>query len=585
MGVSNDLAVYQKKLEDQLKHPNWPKEVDRQLETFRLMTAPIMQYGNQILLELLAENERRQVMTLMAQRLGWENGEGPDWLRVYNVLHRKREINGKKVADVMGMRRALSAKSRQRKMDEAGSSILPTSGWLGRYLDYAHDNEAPISYHFFTGLAMFGLAMRKGVVFDRDAFEYNPNNYVFLVGPTAGRKSQAIIMAKILGKKHRQLVQSAQTDLYLKSGTGDRNNPQYDYRSIFLSKECTPQSLVEQMQVKVEKDPETGIYLKNDSIGILMNDEVSNLIGSGVKQSDVMIAKLTDLYGGEDSTRSTLTHGSHVMTNVAFSFVFGSAPSWIKTSITQNMFQGGFLNRSIFVYRQYKGEIIPHASVLDPLALDQLASDLVPWSMINSQIIFRFDETTTAYNWFSDWYRKNHPMVLDKKYDNTKLIAYLARKQDHLCRLAMLLQISDNIQSAGDYERRGIVPIKTEYLEHADAILTFEEQFLPECFSWFGDMDAGDQTEFVWEQIKKLSRSYGTEFARGRLTRHMSNAGRGKKLTLVKEFTPHLDQLMDMGKIETFYPRGDAKRAWLRVLDPQDMVDFNEEEIIDGRND
>lgn len=564
----NLAAQFLKSLFDEVRSPDWATSLEAQLSTFRSLMLRGTPKGDVKLFNFINEDDRVRLYSEMAERLGWESKAGlPNYLRIADVTAMVKTTNGREVPDILSIRRALVSNPKKRLIVEPGAELLPSEGWLSDYLDYAHDNEAPISYHFFCGLTMLGLGMRRNVVFDRNAFELWPNNYVFLIGPTAGRKSQAIGMAKTLGKKHNQLLTSTmEKKMVGKPGypKGTKTDPFYDYRPIYLPKECSPQKLLELLRVQLRE--EGSVFYTNDSVGLLANDEVATLIGKTVKFSDDMIARLTDLYSSEESAgRATLTYGEHQLRNICFSFIFGSAPSWIRTSVTTNMFQGGFLNRSIFVYRRYKGEIIPFPAVLDPITLSTLASALVPWTILSSPVSFYFPTGSAESKWFEEWYHYNHPMELEKRHQNGRLVNYLARKQDHLCRMAMLLQISASMGDAGVYERLGHVPIQLPYLEQADRILSFEEQFLPECFSWFGEMDEGDKLELVWAEILKLGDRYGWEFERGKLTKAMSAAGRGKDLTLKKQFLPFFEQLEDMGRIETFSKTG--KRPWVRVLE------------------
>ena len=570
--VSKDLQEdnYKKLIREQLQNADWKDSLELQIATMRLLTVRAQRYGDRKVFELYDSAYQSKLLNTLATALDWVDTSGsPDSLRVLDVLGLSKQCNGRMVPDLMAMRRALSSSSRKRLNTEPGADLMPRSGWLSDYLDYAHFNEAPISFHFFSALAILGLGMRRNVVFDRDAFEYWPNTYSFLIGPTAGRKSQAMGMAKAVGKFSRRLIESAQERHYSTTvGTGTDADPVYDHRPIFLPKEVSPQKLIEMLQVRINQ--ENGFHYTNDSVGILMNDEVATLIGKTVKFSDDMIARLTDLYSAEDTGgRATITWGEHKMRNICFSFVFGSAPSWIKTSVTANMFQGGFLNRSVFVYRQYKGDIIPHPDILDPIAMHHLASALVPWSMINGPIVFYFEQNSEPRKWFDSWYSDNHPIKLEKIHTDKRLVSYLSRKQDHLCRMAMLLQISDNMGSAGLYESLGMVPIELQYLQQADRILTFEENYLPECFSWFGEMEDGEKTQMVLDAAQKVAKTLGcNEFTRGELTKMMANVGRGKRMTLTKEWMPHLDQLIELGHIEEFFPNntGSGKRPWIRVL-------------------
>ena len=70
--------------------------------------------------------------------------------------------------------------------------------FLESYREYSSGNEAHPTYHIFSGLIALSSIVGRRVWVDMGSFNYVPNLYVILVGPSGNRKTTAMTPAKNL---------------------------------------------------------------------------------------------------------------------------------------------------------------------------------------------------------------------------------------------------------------------------------------------------------------------------------------------------------------------------------------------------
>lgn len=238
-----------------------------------------------------------------------------------------------------------------------------------------------------------------------------------------------------------------------------------------LSAKITPEALVKTLAVH-EVDPTkfkvpTGVnpsFLRPPATGLLYSTEIGVFLGKE-KYNTGMIALLTDLYDcPEEWASATVMRGDQKLYNVALSLLAASTPDWMQSMLPSDAFKGGFMSRLLLISLPVGWE---QKRVADPPRPPEGARDKVVRELETiSQISGEMKWDAQAKKFFEDWYMdvERQPMV-------GPLMAYLERKQDHLLRIAILLELSYT------YDR---LQLTREAIEQALAILnTIEAETSP----------------------------------------------------------------------------------------------------------
>lgn len=377
------------------------------------------------------------------ERLGEAFDQTPERVR--------RIIEMSQVADI---RRALICRPWKQPLErEPGEEVYPTTGWLGRWLKTTSGTECPLAYFFWTGVAAVGCAARRRWWFDRGDHNLYLNTYMILVGPTAIGKSTAINAASDLMRRCN----------FILSQRGIDSMEQIQ----LMPQKVSPERLVT-LLVRPKLSRVHGARVMEywpDAIGWVAVDELVTMLGKEVYNSRGMIDLLTALWSQDVYDASTFTRGDEKLHNVALTFLGGTTPDWIRTSVTPELFGGGFMGRCMFLYRDRGAKIIPFRSPRDPIAIEDLAEQLAAWATGGGCLKM----TPTALKNYGLWYASNKRGA--ESCGDDWLRAYYSRKDSAVMKLAGILAMSDE---AGDVDQ--------SHLEHALEILKFEEGFFLTAF-------------------------------------------------------------------------------------------------------
>lgn len=354
------------------------------------------------------------------------------------------------------LRRALkvnrATKSIQRLNKEDG--VYPTDGWLGLYLLYTQGSPCPTAWHFWCGVAALGAACRRNFWIDWNQYNIWPNHYIVILGPSGTWKSVAI--------------RNAMVDLIDRlNGVLERDHPSWPqdkYIQTFPEK-ATPEFILQSLQSKQvfeSKGPGHVGMRYTDSCGIVAPDEFVTLFGKTAYHSDLTAQITTALWECPYKwSAATISRGTEVLRNVSFSIVGGSTLEWIRKSATEDMFQGGFMGRCIFINRPREVVDIPRPDPFDPVTANYLAEQLAPLTLSEPR------EMRYSLSWdraFADWNSDNTTLI-----DRGDILAsWYARKNSHLKKLSAILALSE-----GQFEMR------PRHLEQAIEIFAVEEKYLP----------------------------------------------------------------------------------------------------------
>jgi hypothetical protein len=320
------------------------------------------------------------------------------------------------------------------------------ANWLKAYMEYTEFSEAPAAFHFWTGVAVLGGALRAKVFLPMGGFEFTPNFYLVLVAePATCNKSTAINYGMRLLKKIDG-VHIGANSLTWQSLIPD----------LLAAQEAVelPSGEFRTHCCLTFKAPELGSFLKPDD--------------------NEMMDMITDLWGGDGSeewSRRTKMDGRTNLEKPWINILGGTTPKWIAVNMTEAMIGTGFASRCVFVFEQTKKRLIAYPrreakrQHIDVQGLeDRLMADLNEIAGLRGE----FTMTEEAYELGERWYAEHHgkpPVHLSRE----DFGGYWGRKQAHVHKLAMVLSAA----------KRDTLVITTEDLSEALVAVSALELTMP----------------------------------------------------------------------------------------------------------
>ncbi len=206
--------------------------------------------------------------------------------------------------------------------------ILPTSGWLGRYLSFTQDLEACARFKFFTACCALGAAINNKVWIVRGQDNLLPplfpNIWIILLAPPGrGHKTSTINMAS-------NCLYEACPEVRI------------------LADKLTPESLVKCLSEPVTEKDRFRIGPK-DATGLIKAPELSVFFGRQ-QYNTGLVSLITDLYDyRKEWAVETIMRGRNTLKNNCISIMGGSTPDWLQHMLPEDSFTGGFMSRFVLV--------------------------------------------------------------------------------------------------------------------------------------------------------------------------------------------------------------------------------------------
>lgn len=328
------------------------------------------------------------------------------------------------------------------------------SNWLASFAEYARFGEAPENTLFWTGVCTVAGALRRKVWIDMGYFKWTPNFYVILVA------NPGIISKSTTANIGMNLLRQV---------PGIKWGPEV----------VTWQSLVQTMAEARESfiDPDTGEYIDMSALTIC-SDEFGNLLNP---QDREMVDIFVGLWDGKEGTfeKKTKNSGNDAIVNPYINILACTTPAWISGNFPEYMIGGGFTSRCIFVYAEKKRQLVAypkrHMDASGAEKVLKLKQDLIHDLEVISMMAGEMKLTEEAYKWGEAWYEK-HWATRHTHLDPNQFGGYLARKQTHIHKLAMVL-------SAAQDDSRVITP---DILDLAARLTSGLEHDMNRVFSKMG---------------------------------------------------------------------------------------------------
>lgn len=338
--------------------------------------------------------------------------------------------------------------------------------WLQSFIQYASYGEAPLKMYFWTGVSTIAGALRRRVWIDQKYFQWTPNCYIVLVAPP--------------GVVSKSTTASVGMNL-LREISGIKFGPDV----------ITWQKLVEDMARATEMvlDPATGEYISMSPITIVAS-ELGTLINPNDRE---MIDVLVSLWDGQPGVfkKATKTSGSDSIENPWINILACTTPSWIAGNFPEYMIGGGFTSRCIFVYAGRKRQLVAYPADHIPEEFQSLRRDLIHDLEIISTLVGEYELSPEAKEWGELWY-SNHWRSTHRNLPPEQFGGYLARKQTHIHKLAMILAAAQSNE----------LIIHRKHLEFAAEMVDALEEDMPYVFDKIGRTQ---QTQVINTLVEVIS--------------------------------------------------------------------------------
>lgn len=344
--------------------------------------------------------------------------------------------------------------------------------WLTAFCDYASFGEAPRRMYFWVGVSAVAGALRRKVWIDQAYFRWYPNFYVILVAPPGivSKSTTAGISMNLL-----------------------RRVPGIHFGPDVVTWQALIGAFADSRETYKLADPATGEILHHTmSAMTIESSEFGNLLNP---QDKDMVDLLVTLWDGKQGafTKITKMSGNDSVENPWINIVACTTPAWIAGNFPEYMIGGGFTSRCLFVYAETKAKYVAYPGLQVPANILDVERALVQdLEHIASNITGPYTLDTAAVSWGEAWYQ-HHYQNRPEGLDDERFGGYIARKQTHLHKLAMVLAASESDKQV----------ITAEMLALANTLVTELEEDMPRVFAKIGRSEASVQAERLLGFIKK----------------------------------------------------------------------------------
>jgi hypothetical protein len=360
------------------------------------------------------------------------------------------------------------------------------SNWIQGYLDWTSASESPTQFHLWTAIGTVAGALRSCVWIEEFGYTITPNLFLFIVGPAGvAAKSTSI-------SNGMRLLEQIPSPNKITFG---------------------PSSLSWQYLLRVFNDSIITVRWVDDNMNLHQRAaspvivEASEL-GTFLKLSqDGLMEQLINLWDGKISARGvshgTISSGNITVQNPWLHIVGATTPAWLSVNIPENMIGGGLVSRILFIYGDYKRQLVAFPSrKLKSLQIDvtKLEKDLVADLTEIASLRGPMRLTEDAYKWGEKWY-ENLWLRAPPHLTTERLQGYRSRKQIMLLKVATVL-------SAATREDR---VIDEAIMISADLHLTQAEEAMLKVFNSIGIVEEARQSN----ELVSVVRSYASLYPEG----------------------------------------------------------------------
>ena len=330
--------------------------------------------------------------------------------------------------------------------------------WLSAYINYAGFSEAPRRMHFWTGVSAVAGALRRRVWLDMRYFRWIPNHYiVFVAPPGIVSKSTTVAIGMDI----------------LRKVPGINFGPDVvTWPALVTAFAASAESFL----VGEDFHTQCALTLESSEFGNLVNPSDPEMI-------DLLVTLWDSKQGG--FKKVTKTSGSDLIENPWINLIACTTPSWIAGNFPEYVIGGGFTSRCLFVYADQKHKLVAYPGLHVPEDMEatqiRLVQDL---EHIATTLIGPYHLSPEAVEWGTQWYENHYakppPLLSDDRFGG-----YLARKQTHIHKLAMVLAAAQSDEMI----------LTAEHLATANAMVSDLEIDMPKVFEKIGKTEDAVQAD------------------------------------------------------------------------------------------
>ena len=204
---------------------------------------------------------------------------------------------------------------------------------------------------------------------------------------------------------------------------------------------------------------------------------------------------LVNMWDGKTGVfeKHTKMSGNDSVVNPWINIIACTTPAWIAGNFPDYMIGGGFTSRCVFVYAEEKEKYVAYPSLHVPPHLKELEVKLVQdLEHISLNLCGGYKLTPEAYAWGESWYR-SHYTTARPQMDDERFGGYIARKQTHIHKLAMILAAASN----------DVLEITPAHLSSAAEIVSSLEKDMQKVFEKIGRSDLSNNADRLLFLIQK----------------------------------------------------------------------------------
>lgn len=353
--------------------------------------------------------------------------------------------------------------------------------WLSSFVSYTDHMEAPKLMRTWAGISSIASCLRKKVWIDQDQFIWTPSLYIVFVGPPG------------------VVTKSTTTDMgsnLLRQVPGIKFGPNSITWQALATAFAAAGEMFEWPIGSGDWHDMSAITLVSRELGSLLNPKDGDLVNIFIELYD----------GSKIYEKVTKMSGNDTIASPWINMEGATTPSWIAENVPKSALGGGLISRIIFVYGDEKEKMVsyPAEMLRDPKVkaahLDIQKALVHDLEWISMNLVGPYELTKDAIKWGTVWYETLWTGAKEH-YSDDKLMGYIARKQTHLHKIAMVM--------AASYKDDLVITL--EDLQLADSVLTSVEGCLDKVFSQIGRTEQSVQAEKFIALINQKGKVYYDE--------------------------------------------------------------------------
>lgn len=338
--------------------------------------------------------------------------------------------------------------------------------WLTAYVKYAGFSEAPAAMHFWSGVSAVAGALRRKVWLDMGYFKWTPCFYIIIVAPP--------------GVVSKSTTAAIAIDL-LRQVPGIKFGPQMVTWPALVKAFADAK---EEFNFQDEWHPMCAMTIESSELGNLINPADREMI-------DLLVTLWDSKTGALD--KRTKGSGNDEVVNPWINMIACTTPAWIEGNFPEYVIGGGFTSRCIFVYADKKEKLVAYPARSIPKELAEVKTLLLQdLEHIATTMVGGFSLSPEALEWGTRWYA-HHNSNPPEHLGDDRFAGYLARKQTHMHKVAMILSAS----------RSDSKIISIEDLATAEKMLYDLEKNMPKVFDRIGRSEQSIQAERFIQHIEQ----------------------------------------------------------------------------------